>query len=63
METKELKFIAFEPMLRQLPSNQGGGFRLTVDVSEDQYELIKDLFDPNLKNTPLEIQIKISQQL
>jgi hypothetical protein len=62
METngKEIKFIAYEPMLRPLPSTQGGGFRLSLDISEDQFESIKTLFNPNLKSSPLEVTIKSS---
>jgi len=60
METKEIKFIAYEPILRPLPATQGGGFRLTLDLSEDQYENIKTLLDPSLRNTSLEVRITTS---
>jgi len=59
METKkrEIKFTAYDPLLRPLPVTQGGGFRLTIDISEDQYDSIKELLNPDLKNTTLKIKI------
>lgn len=61
METKQgkIKFTAYDIRLIPLPVTQGGGFRLTMEVPEDQYEQVKDMNDPQLKNTPLEIEIKI----
>lgn len=56
-----IKFEAFEPMLRPLPANQGGGFRLTIDISEDQYDLIKELLNPALKNTSLKVEINLPE--
>ena len=61
MDTKDKiisKFIAYDPMLKPLSRNTGGGFRFSVEVTEDQYEQIKDLNDPLLKNSTLLIEIK-----
>jgi len=57
MEKPEIQFNAYDPLLRPLPNTQGGGFRLTVDISEDQYDQIKALINPDLKNTTLTIRI------
>ena len=53
----KIQFTAYDPLLRPLPGNQGGGFRLTIDISEDQYDSIKELLNPDLKNTNLIINI------
>jgi len=53
----EISFVAYAPLLRPLPGNQGGGFRLTIDISEDQYDSIKELLNPDLKNNLLNIKI------
>lgn len=58
MPKTDITFIAFEPMLRPLPVTQGGGFRLTLDISEDQYENIKVLFNPIFKNDSLHVKIE-----
>lgn len=56
-ENEEIVFTAYEALLRPLPATQGGGFRMTVDISEDQYDQVKGLLDPTLKQTLLTIRI------
>lgn len=52
-----MKFQAYDLRLLPLPDSQGGGFRLTMDISEDQYEEIKDINDPKLKGQVMVVEI------
>lgn len=56
-EKDEIVFEAYEPLLKPLGMNQGGGFRLQVDISESDYKNIIRLLDPKLKNTTLLVKI------
>ena len=53
----EIVFNAYEALLRPLGGSQGGGFKLTLDISEDEYDSVKKLLNPELKNTLLKIRI------
>ena len=44
------KFIAYNPVVKPLSVQSGGGFKLSMDISEDQWEKIKELNNPALKN-------------
>jgi len=58
MKNKPLsRFVAYEPMLRPLGKSTGGGFRLTLEIPESEYQQIKDLNDPSLQNTTLIVEI------
>ena len=46
--SNKFAFIAYGPKVTPLPGSQGGGFKVTLDVSEDQWERIKDMNDPAL---------------
>lgn len=53
----EIKFQAFDPLVKQLRSDKG--FRIELEVSQDQYNLIKDL--PNLQDQILDITIATTE--
>ena len=46
--SRKFAFIAYSPKATPLPGSQGGGFKVTMSVSEDQWERIKELNDPTL---------------
>lgn len=48
-----MKFEVYNPYIKRLRSD--GGFRLEFDVSESEYDKIKDLV--KLQKVPLEIEI------
>ncbi len=50
----EIKFEAYNPLIKQLRMDKG--FRLELDISADQYDLIKDL--PKLDDEVLNITIQ-----
>ena len=47
------EFIAFNPYIHQLRTDKG--WRITFDLSEDQYDKIKDL--PKLQDILLKVSI------
>lgn len=49
-----MKFIVYNPFVKQLRADKG--WRIEFDVSEDQYDMIKEL--PKLQEKTLEITIK-----
>lgn len=49
----EIKFQAYNPFIKQLRTDKG--WRVEVDVSEDQYDAIKDL--PKLQDKILQVLI------
>lgn len=49
-----MKFTAFNPFIKQLRADKG--WRVELDISEDQYDKIKEL--PKLQDKTLEITIK-----
>lgn len=51
-----IKFQGFNPFIKQIRSDKG--WRVEFDVSEDQYDLIKEL--PKLGDTILNITIEDS---
>lgn len=52
------EFLAYFPELKPNSRNQGGGFQLTWDIPEVEYEKIKELLDPNLKSYEFTIKVK-----
>ena len=50
---KMTEFIAFNPYIHQLRTDKG--WRITFDLSEDQYDKIKDL--PKLQDILLKVSI------
>jgi hypothetical protein len=52
-----MKFTAYNPYIKRLRSD--GGFRLEFDVSETEYDMIKDLVKQ--QGVPLEIEINAGQ--
>lgn len=58
----KVEFIAYNPSLRPLSSTQGGGFTLSVEISENEWPNIKELNNPSLKNKPFLISLKIKSK-
>lgn len=52
-------FQAFEPIVKPMGRASGGGFRLQVEIPETEFEKIKELNDPRLKNNILRVKIFI----
>lgn len=50
----QIKFEGFNPFIKQLRTDKG--WRIEIDVSQDQYDLIKDL--PKLDDEVLNITIE-----
>ena len=50
----EIRFKGYNPFIKQLRTDKG--WRVELEVSQDQYDLIKDL--PKLEAIELEITIK-----
>ena len=44
--TNKVVFTAYSPQVKPLGNAQGGGFRVTLDVSETDWDRIKDLNSP-----------------
>jgi hypothetical protein len=51
-------FSAYSPIVKK--QKVGGGFKVEVEVSEDQYEMIKDLNSPRLDGIILKVTIEDS---
>jgi hypothetical protein len=43
------KFTAFSPKLRQMGANQGGGYKLELELSESEWDAVRDINDPALQ--------------
>ena len=52
----KITFSAYSPIVKK--QRVGGGFKVEVEVSEDQYENIKDLNNPKLDGVILKITIE-----
>lgn len=50
----EIKFTAYNPFIKQQRSDKG--WRVELDVSQDQYDLIKEL--PKLEDRSLSVTIE-----
>lgn len=51
-------FKAYQPQLKQMSFSQGGGFSLTLEIPESEYENVKELLDPALKEQELTVRLK-----
>jgi len=51
-----ISFLAFNPIVKQLRTDKG--FRVELDVSQDQYDVIKEL--PKLQDVILKIDIDVN---
>ena len=52
------EFIAFNPYIHQLRADMG--WRVTLDISEDQYDKIKDL--PKFQDILLKVSIAVEEE-
>ena len=52
------KFTAYEPQVRPLGSTHGGGYVITLQVSEDQWPNIKEINDPINKEKLFKVILK-----
>ena len=59
MENKIIEFKAYNPFLKQLRSDKG--WRVEFDVSQDEYEIIKEL--PKLQETVLKISVQAEGEI
>ena len=59
MENKIIEFKAYNPFLKQLRSDKG--WRVEFDVSQDEYEIIKEL--PKLQETVLKISVQTEGEI
>lgn len=48
-------FLAYNPKIKPLGENTGGGFSFSMSVPEDQWEAIKELNDPALKGESFQV--------
>lgn len=53
-----VKFLGFDPFIKQLRTDKG--WRVEIDVPEEEYKNIKDL--PSMQGKILEVQIKIADK-
>lgn len=54
---KPIKFNAYNPFLKQLRADKG--FRIELDISQDQYDLIKDI--PKMEDVILNVTIEVQR--
>jgi len=54
-------FIGFDPMLKPLGKNAGGGFSFSIEIPESEYENVKELNNPSLKSFNLRVDITPEQ--
>lgn len=54
----EAHFIAYNPWVKPLGAGAGGGFRVTLDVSDDAWDAVKDLNGQNWRNMILDVVIR-----
>jgi len=54
-----MKFKAYNPFIKQMRTDRG--FRIELDVSQDEYDNIKDL--PKLQDKVLDINIDINLEV
>jgi len=40
------KFSAYNPVIKVLPDTQGGGYKLELEISESEWENIKEINSP-----------------
>lgn len=52
------EFLAYQPLLKPTGISQGGGFTLQLDIPESEYESIKELLNPALKEYEFIIKIE-----
>jgi len=52
---QEIKFTAYDPIIHQLRTDKG--WRVTLDISQSEYNIIKEL--PNYQDKQLEVTIKV----
>lgn len=57
----EIKFRGNDPMIKQLRADKG--FRVEIEVSQDQYDIIKELPTPKFQDKNLEITIKEEEEV
>lgn len=53
-----IKFKGWNPNLKALGQNQGGGFLITIEASENQWHNLQEINDPKNKNKEFEIILK-----
>ena len=58
MSTEKLEFEGYNPFIRQLRSDKG--WRVEFDVSQEEYDKIKEL--PKLQDKRLKISIKVLEE-
>ena len=42
-------FTAYQPKLRPMGGNQGGGYKIELSISESEWNKVKDINDPKLQ--------------
>ena len=51
-------FHAYSPSVKPLGATQGGGFRVSFDVSEDDWDAIKELNSPRVQQMVLQVLVQ-----
>ena len=51
-------FVGYQPRLKPLGASQGGGFRVSFNVSESDWNSLRDLNDPKLQQMMFQVVIK-----
>lgn len=58
MAEETVKFLAYEPTLKPLSGAQGGGFVVTFQVPESEWDKIKNINDPVNKLVEFTVELK-----
>ena len=53
----QTSFTAYQPKLKPLGGNQGGGYRLEMTLSESEWDAVKDINNPKLQSMHFTVAI------
>jgi hypothetical protein len=56
-------FLAYHPQLKPQGGFQGGGFQLTLDIPETEWQQIKELNDPQLNSYEFVVKLKGTKKI
>jgi len=46
----QTSFTAYQPKLKPLSSAQGGGYKIELSISENEWDAVKDINNPKLQS-------------
>lgn len=58
INTRTISVIAYSPLVRPLGQSSGGGFRLSLDMSDTEWQAVKDINGAEWQNVPLTVIIR-----